>query len=114
MAKISFEGIGEVMATFAAKSGLVGGQVCKVTAGGEVGGCAAGERICGMAVAVDDGLAVVQVGGFAQVPYSGAVGTGWVKLVADGTGGVKVDAANGCEYLVADVDAAGKMAAVLL
>lgn len=112
--KVSFEGIGEVMATFTAKSGLEDGMVCKVTAGGEAGACGAGERFCGVAQYVDDGLAAVQVGGFTEVPYSSAVAVGYVKLVADGYGGVKTDAANGAEYLVVDVDGVGKVATVLL
>lgn len=114
MAKISFEGIGEVMATFTAKSGLESGMACKMTGSGEVGACAAGERFCGLADYVDDGLAAVQVGGFTPMAYSGTVAAGWVKLVADGNGGVKTDAANGVEYLVVEVDSREKVATILL
>ncbi len=114
MAKISFEGIGEMVATFVAKNGLESGQVCKVTQAGETGPCSAGERFCGGAVHVKEGLAAVQVGGFLTATYSGAMTAGWVKLAADGSGGVKTDAANGVEYLVVDVDTAGKIAVVLL
>lgn len=114
MAKISFEGIGEVMATFTAKSGLESGMVCKITGSGEVGACGAGERFCGLADYVDDGLAAVQVGGFTPVAYSGAVTAGYAKLVADGSGGVKVDNTNGVEYLVVEVDGTEKVATILL
>lgn len=114
MARISFEGIGEVMATFGAKSGLESGMVCKMTGSGEVGACSAGERFCGLADYVDDGLAAVQVGGFTPMSYSGAVTAGWAKLVTDGNGGVKVDATNGVEYLVVEVDSTEKIATILL
>lgn len=113
MKKISFEGIGALRVTFETGEGLEGGQVCAVTAAGKVGPCAAGDKFCGVAEAVDDGLAAVQVGGFAPVRYSGALAAGWAKLAADGTGGVKADAA-GREYLVAELDSAEKLAAVLL
>ncbi len=113
MKKVSFEGIGEVMATFTAKNGLEGGQVCKVTGRGEVGTCVAGDHFCGVAAAVDDGLAVVQVGGIMLAKYSGTVSAGWVKLAADGSGGVKADTTNGVEHLVVDVDTTGKVAAVM-
>ncbi|MEG2119998.1 MAG: hypothetical protein RRY53_06540, partial [Pseudoflavonifractor sp.] len=90
MNKISFEGIGEVVATFGAKTGLKDEEPVKVTANGEAGPCAAGDRFCGVALAVEKGLAAVQVGGFVTMVTSGVVGTGWVKLAADGAGGVKV------------------------
>lgn len=114
MAKISFEGIGEMVATFAAKSGLESGWVCKVTQTGETGPCSAGERFCGVAVHVKEGLAAVQMRGFLTAIYSGAMTAGWVKLAADGNGGVKTDAANGLEYLVVDVNPAEKSAIILL
>ena len=114
MAKISFEGIGEKVATFEAKSGLERGKVCKVTAAAEVGGCGAGDRFCGVALGVSEELAAVQVGGFVTVGYSGTVVAGFTKLSADGSGGVKADAAGGTEYLVVDVDTAAKLATVLL
>ena len=39
--KISFEGIGEVVATFACGEGVAAGQVVKVTEDGTVGACSA-------------------------------------------------------------------------
>ena len=115
MSKISFEGIGEVAATFACGEGVRAGQVVTVSADGTVGACAAGGRFCGVALSAEDGYAAVQVGGFAVVPVSGeGVTAGLVKLSADGSGGVKLDAGAGTEYLVAAVDGAAGTAAVLL
>ena len=45
--RVSFEGIGEVMATFYAGEGVKGGQVVKLGGDGEVAPCAAGERFFG-------------------------------------------------------------------
>ena len=98
--RVSFEGIGEVMATFYAGEGVKGGD-------GEVIPCGAGERFCGLAVSGSDGYAGVQVAGFAQVKCGdGAVAAGYVTLTADGNGGVKKAGAGdqGQEYRVVSVD----------
>ena len=47
MSRISFEGIGEVAATFACGEGVKAGQVVKLTGNGTVGPCGDGERFCG-------------------------------------------------------------------
>ena len=44
MSRISFEGIGEVAATFACGEGVKAGQVVKLTGDGTVGPCGDGER----------------------------------------------------------------------
>lgn len=114
MSKISFEDIGGVVATFAAQEGMgQQAQVVKVTANGEVGPCAAGDAFCGAALAGARGTAAVQVRGFVQVSTAGAVGLGWVKLAADGNGGVK-QTADGREYLVVSDDTAAGEAVILL
>ncbi len=105
--RVSFEGIGEVMATFYAGEGVKGGQVVKLGGDGEVIPCGAGERFCGLAVSGSAGYAGVQVAGFAQVKCGdGAVAAGYVTLTADGSGGVKKAGAGdqGQEYLVVSVD----------
>lgn len=105
MSKISFEGIGEMAATFACGEGVNAGQVVKVSADGTVDGCSAGERPCGVALSAEDGYAAVQLGGLARVPVSGeGVTVGWCKLSADGTGGMKQDAGAGTDYLVVRVE----------
>ena len=55
--KISFEGIGEVVATFACGEGVAPGQVVKVTEDGTVGACAATDKFCGVALSAEDGYA---------------------------------------------------------
>ena len=89
MSKLSFEGIGAVVATFSAGEGVKGGQPVKLTGNGAVGPCSAGEAFCGVAMEPRAGLAAVQVGGFVTVPSSGDVAVGRATLVADGNGGVK-------------------------
>jgi len=110
--KVSFEGIGEVSATFYAGSGVKVGQVVKISGDAEVGPCAAGERFCGVAVSAKDGCAAVQVKGVAAVACGDSTVTaGYVNLAADGDGGVK-KAEAGDEFLVVSVD--GGIAYVVL
>ena len=114
MGKVSFEDIGSVVATFAAQEGMNKEcQVVKITDNGQVGPCGAGESFCGVALAGADQYAAVQVGGFAEVKASGEIGLGWVKLSADGNGGIKEDTA-GREYLVVSCDSAAGSAVVYL
>ena len=101
MSKISFEGIGEMVATFACGEDVAAGQVVKVTDDGTVGPCTAGDRVCGVALSAEDGYAAVQLGGMVTVTVTGGdVTAGWAKLSADGTGGMKKDAEAGTDYLV--------------
>ena len=103
--KISFEGIGEVVATFACGEGVTAGQVVKVTEDGTVGACSASEKFCGVALSAEDGYAAIQLGGLVKVPASGgSITAGWCKLSADGSGGVKLDTSTGTEYLVVRVE----------
>ena len=113
MSKISFEGIGELAATFACGETVQAGQVVKVTGPGTVGACSAGDRFCGVALTAADGFAAVQVAGFVTVAAGTGVTEGWCALTADGSGGVKLDTAEtgGYEYLVAE---AGDGTAVVL
>jgi len=106
--KVSFEGIGEVTATFYAGDGVTAGQVVKLGGEARVEPCGAGERFCGLCAGVKDGCAAVQVGGFAELACEDeTVGAGYVTLTADGKGGVKKAGSGdkGREYLVAGVDA---------
>ena len=106
--KISFEGIGEVVATFACGEGVAPGQVVKVTEDGTVGACSATDKFCGVALSVEDGYAAVQLAGLVKVSVTdGSVSVGWVKLAADGSGGVKKDDTNGREHLVVRVETDG-------
>ena len=101
--KVSFEGIGETVAGFY-NDGAALGKVCKISGSGTVSACAVGERFFGIVTKCCDGFASVAVGGFVTVAYSGAAPeVGFVKLCADGEGGVKA-AAGGAEFAVVSVD----------
>lgn len=113
---VSYEGIGQWAATFAC-GGVREGQVVKVSESGTVSACEAGDRFCGVALAVSrDGEAcTVALGGMVTAGYSGGTAptAGWVDLAADGSGGVTV-AEGGRSYLAVDVDsAAGTVTFVL-
>ena len=102
--KNSYEGIGQWAATFAC-SDVAEGQAVKISGSGEVALCAAGDAFCGVVLHVSrDGEACsVAMGGMVTLPYTGsAPAAGWTGLAGDGKGGVK--AAEGRDYLVADVD----------
>lgn len=106
--KVSFGGIGETVATFynSGTSAAVSEAPVKVSGNGEVSCCAGGDRFCGVAISAEDRFVSVQTGGFVTLPYSGtAPALGYVKLVADGSGGVKTGSSGG-EYLVVGVDTA--------
>ena len=106
---ISFSGIRD-QATFTASSLTFDtdeGKVCKVTANQTVGLCSDGDRFHGVIETIerDNAYCVVRKTGYVTLDYSGTDPTaGIVKLSADASGGVKVDATNGIEYLVVDVD----------
>ena len=105
--KVAFEEIGRVSVSFAAEAGEAG-QVCKLVGNGKVGPCGAGDVFAGVLEGIRKGIAGVQIHGFAEVSYSGSdPEAGFVKLAADGQGGVsKMD--TGREHLVVWVDKAGK------
>lgn len=109
--KISFEGIGEVATTFYAGSGVKQGQTVKVSGDSAVAPCTAGERFFGVAITQPRGGCVgVQVSGMAQVSCADSTVTvGYVKLTADGNGGVKKAGTSdaGQEYWVVADDGAG-------
>lgn len=114
MRQVSFEGIGETAACFAAKEGVQAGMVVQVTGDGEVGPCQAGDAFCGVALEVRDGYATVQLTGCARVKCSGSVAAGPYMLAADGSGGVKNDNTNGVPMWVLEQDAAAGTVTVLL
>lgn len=129
---ISFEGIGEMTATFLKDedSTLKPGQVVCITGNNTVGLGTAGTVPCGVAATVaKDGYVGVQIGGLAEVAYSGTTAptAGWNTLAADGNGGVKVVAAStntqssestssttGRHYLAVSVDTTAKRAVIKL
>ena len=106
---ISFRGIRD-KGTFIASSLTFGtdeGKVCKVSANQTAGLCADGDRFHGVIETIerDNAYSVVRLTGYVALAYSGTAPTaGITKFLANATGGVKVDAVNGYEYLVVDVD----------
>ena len=112
--KVSFGGYGESIATFEAADGVQAGAPVKITANGTVGPCAEGDRFCGVAVSVRDGIAAVQLSGYVVLPYSGAgLAVGYQKAVAGADGKIKADAAGG-EILVVDMDTTAAVCGVIL
>lgn len=110
---ISYEEIGHMSVTFPAGACEVG-KVCKVNAEGAVTGCPGGDCFCGVVESIHGSFAGVQIHGFAKVGYSGTAPTcGYVKLAANGGGGVAVNT-SGKEYLVVKVDTAEKTAVIEL
>lgn len=98
--KISFTGIGDQYVTFAAGTGAEQGKPCKLSASGEAVPCAKNDVFCGVICDVRGGAAGVKLGGYVELPCSGTLpAPGYVKLDADGAGGVK-KSDTGREYLV--------------
>lgn len=90
--EISFEGIGQVIASFRAESGVKPGMAVAITENGTVGLGTAGDTVCGKVISVRSGMAAVQIGGMAQLDYSGtAPALGMDCLAVDGAGKVKKD-----------------------
>lgn len=114
MSKVSFDDIGAVVATFAAKDDVKPGQVVKITANGEVGACSANDAFAGLALSTRGGFAGVQVRGFFTVSTTGTVSLGRVSLAADGSGGVQAASTGGAPALVVSVDSAAKTAVICL
>lgn len=114
---VSFQGVGQVCATFLG-SGLSEGQVVKMSSQGTVSACADGDGFCGAAVYCRDDACSVQVGGFMTVKYSGtAPGVGWAELHADGSGGVRSSGekeTGGVRCLVVDVNTTEKTVTLML
>jgi hypothetical protein len=108
--KVSFEGMGEKAMTFlnSKVSPAVGGKTVKVAAADTVSACADGDRFAGFCIDADSELATVKARGFVTAAYTGTAPVpGFVNLVSDAAGGVKVSASGG-EYLAVEVDTAAK------
>lgn len=109
---VSFDGVGQVCATFLSND-VTEGHMVKLTGNGTVGPCGAGDPFCGVALCAKDDACTVQVCGFVTVGYSGsAPGTGWTALCADGDGGVKTGGDR--QVPVVSVDEAAQTVTILL
>ncbi len=108
--KLSYEGIGQWAATFAASDDGGGrtGEDQRQRNGGRLH--EAGDVFCGMVLSVGRGgdACAVALGGLVTAGYTEtAPEVGWERLSADGAGGVQVDV-DGRTYLVVDVDTTAK------
>ena len=112
---VSFDGVGQVCATFLG-AGIQEGQAVKVSGRGAAAPCGDGESFCGAAVCCRDDACTVQVGGFVTVGYSGDMPEpGTASLCANGEGGVRAAGESaGRACLVVDADAAAKTVTILL
>ena len=100
---ISYEGIG-YLALNMPEMDSVEGHVCAISQWGDVVCCESGQQFFGVVETVKNYMACVQVEGFVKLPYTGTEPTaGFIKLVADGNGGVMMSD-NGRTHLVVQVD----------
>ena len=103
MSMISFEGIGEVMATIYMTDSVEVGKVVRSLENDWVRGCSDGDLFCGVAVKRNGYVGSMQVKGFVRVPYTGDLKLGWKFLVANDGGGVR-EGTDGVRALVIQVD----------
>ena len=92
MNMISYEGIGEVVATVAMPDEIKVGAPVRMKDNDQVCACTSGEVFCGIALKRNGNIGCMQVKGFVSVPYSGALQLGWGTVVANGMGGIRPDA----------------------
>lgn len=100
--KVSYQEVGIETVTFPNKRATEG-KLVKITTDGTEN-CADGDKFAGLVHTAEPMYASVQLHGFVTVPYSGtAPSYGFVNLLADGTGGVKVGS-TGRSHLVVNVN----------
>ena len=102
--KVSFEGIGEQVVSFAA-DGTVKGAFVKMSDNGEVTACSAEDNFIGFCIDEDNGFASVLTHGYIKCAYTGedAPAVGYGLLTAD-TDGKVTASEDGREYLILEVD----------
>lgn len=112
----SYEGIGQVVATFMTEEALTEGQIVKIVATNNMGSCAAGDPFCGkVKVASRDGKGcAVALRGLVTASYSGNTpNVGWCEMASDGKGGVSYKS-GARAYLVVDLDPDAKTVTFML
>ncbi|MBR2177146.1 MAG: hypothetical protein IJ861_09415 [Clostridia bacterium] len=108
---VCFNGYGENIVTFEAEGNITAGAPVMVSGSGMVK--AASGVFCGICTGVRNGYAAVQLDGFVRVPYGTAPSAvGFAKLTA--SGGKVSTSDSGREYLVVDIDTAGKTIGIIL
>ena len=103
--KVSFEGIGEQLISFAAANGTTKNEFVKLSASGTLAKCSADDVFMGYCVKTGAGFADVMTHGYIEVGYVGqtAPTLGYDTLTAAGSGKVQADD-DGREYLIIKVD----------
>lgn len=113
--EISFKGIGQVAATFEADGDIRPGMAVALTGAGKVGKGKAGDLPCGVVLSVKNDMACVQIGGMAEVSWSGtAPSVGFGALACDGAGKLKTVSSGGITCMIASVNTADSTAVVKL
>ena len=106
---VSYNGFNEKAITFRTKEKIADNTFVKISANDTVAACASGDVFCGIVATGDNKHATVLTNGTVTVPYTGTAPTlGYCNLVANGTGGVSVDA-NGRECLVLSINSGNKV-----
>ena len=113
MSIISYEGIGQVVATIEMASNVQPGYVVRIPQNDLVFACKDGDEFIGVALTNDGQYGCVQVKGFATVRYTGSVSLGWNTLVGDGNGGVR-QADSGVRVFITSVDEENGTAVICL
>ena len=110
----SFDGFNEGVLTFSCESEIASGTPVKISGSETVCACSSGDKFCGVAVTYRNGSVGVALSGAVTLPYSGtAPSAGYVKLAADGDGGVATSN-SGREYLALSVDTVSGTVTIIL
>lgn len=105
MSNVTFNGMGELVATFQAGSVTAGGPVI-MNGNNAVRSATSGGRPVGVALHKRGDYAAVQMQGFVRVKYTGSPALGWNSLVGNGSGGLRpaTEGETGRDCLVVDLD----------
>lgn len=108
--RFDITGIGSLHDITMEKSGTITlgtdeGKAASFVSDGKVKVGVADDPLHGKIIAIHDTVITVRDNGWESFTYTGAAPVpGWNKLECDGNGGVRVDAANGVDFKVAQVD----------
>ena len=116
MKNISYRGFNSSALTFESEAEFTKGAPIGFDSDGICAQAEADDAFIGVCVSVRGNLVTAQMEGFVEANYSGtAPGYGWVKLCADGNGGVAVSTGDGVPlYRVIEVDTENKKVGFIL
>ena len=106
--KVSFNGLGEQVATFEAVTDgdnpAAAGKIAVMNGNGKVGSTSrAGDLPVGLILDVRGGYATVQISGYMKMPCASSISAGYQHVVTDATGVLKL-ATTGRPCLVTDAE----------